>query len=388
MPLKTQISASILDRLKSEIERTGVGSTRLSTISKNSDRFVPAYFVQNIINGRVKNANEEELDYVFGLYESLSDGNIKLTKDMKRFLKLHNERFTSIPLSSIANHKSKPQFLTAYRIEQLIKHQKGDLNQEEWNFVKDQLNSVKTPLVKSLISSDYKHFQNLMRDKKISTIRLRKFLKVKHGKEFKVPFLQGLLDESEHFILFEDWNLITQSIHEIPSIKTNKTYMPKQLKIPLSKEMVNLFCEELVRSNTEFGFLLYNSPEGLKFDKQTLSKIKNGRTKHICPDLWEYLTSTLKERPTATKPKRQIPLKRTYQKITRDHVELLHFYRSDTGFEPSDLIKRSDNVPIGLDSYMIKAWMSEKTKSAEEEFLTWVLCTYRNLSDKGIKKHQ
>lgn len=151
-------------------------------------------------------------------------------------------------------------------------------------------------------------------------------------------------------------------------------------------EMADQFCREMHRTGKTPMSLLHglgDAPEGLNV--QILESLYRRKTHFVRIDHWDFVLAHLVSLPGRAAPpdkRRYVSSHSRYPSISDDALAQLRHYRKRTGIGGDILLRLSSEKPEGLTARMISGWLTGATKSADPDYIEFVLNAYRKLLSK------
>ena len=337
-----KITPELREKLKAEIERTGIGNDRFIHCAKNIPEGMTKNRLYNILrSSSLKYFKNGEREYIFEQYASFPTQNMPITPKMRKKLKSELKRTGICSSAMLASEPNRPHKFNVGAIQLILKGNIPDtMNEGHWDWLLSTLSNM----------PDQRSAEPSAKPKR---------------------------------------PLRTTG----PIFGTIKT--PRRL-LSLSQEMILELNEELDRTGISLSAIT-KRVAGLRLDR--LSRWKRGEAKSVSPENYKSVMSLLaglpdkaasKEKqtyyskggspfPEKHKVRGQSPPART--SISDEYVRHIIEERARTGIGATQLLRRED-VPKGLSANMISSWINNNALTAQLHLLDWVKKTYSNLPDK------
>ena len=370
-------------------EKTGIGALALlSQATTPVPEGLKAKMIDNWMQGRLKTAFEDHLEFVFKQWQLLPQYEFaEITPEIhKNLIKLKRQSGIGAGALLRNTRKERPEGLSSIHINRWLKGSGKKVRKDYLDYVLErwEILSVSSkrriPLTKDMIGKlKYNNVRSGVSPEKL----LKNANKVPEGLNFSIiaMWLCGNTETAQK----NYWEFVLDLWETQPRIKPYKMSgefkdapQDPSGKIIITNEILNRL--KIYRKNTGIAHKTLlkeaaNVPVGLTYG--VFLKILSGTTKAIKAEHLDFILEQW-QKPVAEN-KRIL--------LSKNHLETLVGYRKE-GMLPSQILEEQRDVPKGLKGHIISSWLDGKTKSAEKEHLNYVFqrCeAYKKLPNRRIE---
>lgn len=233
-----KITPQIRKRLKYEITRTGVNSERFYEIAENvPDNFLTPSSINNLIVGKAQNIRKSHLDFILDKYAVLPTYKMCLTKDLWQKLADEIARTDIRSASVILDHRDKPEGLTVWNTQDLIRGKLNEIPQKHWDFIIERYQSFPNVETMRLTNNHREELSRQLARTRMNYLRLSNHIKHKTGRKYKTAFLADLQKGKQTSVQKTVWADIISCLKALPNAPCSTGGIKKEIR-PTQKSPV------------------------------------------------------------------------------------------------------------------------------------------------------
>ncbi len=436
------ISPDYLEKLKAHRERTGYSTMALLRDRKDIPKGLNSAIISSWLTERVKTAKPEHCAYVLQCYETLSDMEKTQRKARRRaHQRLHSKDYIPVvaaedyfviddetlrelkkyhqikllPSRVFRTRPPDPMNPEPIIVSQLIRGRTKNATQHDLNFVLDLCRGVyaeisKPPVkigddilgeMEDHIERTWVSAKELFKNAQYMPFQLRSNMiqawiskDMDHALEYhlhRVIERWRSLPDQKKGIVFDipPLPLAQRQYYSVRRLNAPRT-RPRKKRVPIQESFLNELKAQRLRTGVASVALLSRRedvPRGLNPAIINTWLMKNARSAY--PSYMRYVLKVYKTLPDCDIARNQARFdnynrKNPLPRVPIDRALLLQ-HKKRTGLGAVRLLKKQQDIPMGLSPYMVSGWLAGNTKTAIERYYNYVLTLYKSLPEKRLR---